>query len=172
MNQKYLEATKLWTLAVPTVSAFITSQVRDFQDRDDLLQEIAVAVLESFERYDPKASFLGWCIGIARNQIHLYFRRKNRDRLAFDTETVDRIAQAFENSSLKENGLDYLTECYEKLDSKAKSLCNFRYQQDLKPAQISDQMGMTPNLVAKALQRIRDRLRDCLERKKAAEVIL
>lgn len=100
------------------------------------------------------------------------FGRKNRDRLAFDTETVDRIAQAFENSSLKENGLDYLTECYEKLDSKAKSLCNFRYQQDLKPAQISDQMGMTPNLVAKALQRIRDRLRDCLERKKAAEVIL
>ena len=80
MDSRVREATRLWTLAVPTVSAFIISLVRDFQDRDDVLQETAVAVMESFARYDPAQSFVGWAIGIARNQVWLYFRRKGRDR--------------------------------------------------------------------------------------------
>lgn len=76
MDARTFEAARLWTLAVPAVSAFISSLVRDFQDRDDLLQNVAVAVLESFDRYDPSFSFTGWAIGIARNQIRLYYRKK------------------------------------------------------------------------------------------------
>jgi RNA polymerase sigma-70 factor (ECF subfamily) len=59
MTPEILEATRQWTLAVPTVSAFVTSLVRDFQARDDVLQETAVAVMESFGRYDPAQSFVG-----------------------------------------------------------------------------------------------------------------
>jgi len=45
MDHSLREATRQWTLAVPAVSAFIASLVRDFQDRDDILHETAVAVL-------------------------------------------------------------------------------------------------------------------------------
>ena len=54
MNEKTLQATRLWTLAMPGVSAFITSIVRNFEDRNDILQDTAVAVVESFEKYDPE----------------------------------------------------------------------------------------------------------------------
>jgi RNA polymerase sigma-70 factor, ECF subfamily len=171
MNPAVLEATRLWTLAVPTVSAFVTSLVRDFQDRDEILQETAVAVMESFDRYDSSQSFMGWAIGIARNQVRLYFRRKSRERLAFDSDAVEALAQAFVESHAKDQRLDYLTECVEGLEAKARELCRLRYERDLKPAAIGEQIGMGANAVAKALERIRERLRECIERKSiAAEV--
>jgi RNA polymerase sigma-70 factor (ECF subfamily) len=165
MNPAIREATRLWTLAVPAVSAFVTSLVRDFQDRDDVLQETAVAVLESFPRYDPLQPFVGWAIGIARNQVRLYCRRKGREKLAFDTDAVDALAHAFVVGDPKDQRLDYLGGCVETLDARAKDLCRLRYEEDLKPAAIGVRLGLAANAVAKALQRIRDRLRECVERK-------
>ncbi len=51
------QAMRLWTLAQPAVSAFISSQVHDFRQRDDLLQEVAVAILENYGRFDDSRSF-------------------------------------------------------------------------------------------------------------------
>ncbi len=165
MTPEVLEATRLWTLAVPTVSAFVTSLVRNFQDRDDVLQETAVAVLESFPRYDPSQRFVGWAIGIARNQVRLHCRRKGRERLAFDAEAVDALARAFANNDPNDQRLDHLRICVESMEARARELCRLRYEQDLKPATIGERIGMRANAVAKALQRIRDRLRQCIERK-------
>lgn len=150
---------------MPTVSAFVTSLVRDFQDRDDVLQETAVAVMQSFARYDPSQPFVGWAIGIARNQVRLHFRRKSRDRIAFDSEAVDALARAFAAPAPHDPKLDRLGECVEALDPRSRELCRLRYEHDLKPAGIGDRLGMAANAVAKALQRVRDRLRDCIERK-------
>ena len=164
MDPSVLEATRLWTLAVPTVSAFVTSLVRDFQDRDDVLQETAVAVMESFDRYDSSQSFVGWAIGIARNQVRLHWRRKSRTRIAFDSDAVDALARAFAEAQ-GDHRLDHLGGCVEQLEARARELCSLRYEQDLKPAAIGERMGMGANAVAKALQRIRDRLRECVEQR-------
>ncbi len=165
MTPGVLEATRLWTLAVPTVSAFVTALVRDFQDRDDVLQETAVAVLESFDRYDPAQSFVGWTIGIARNQVRLHCRRKSREGSTFDSEAVDALAHAFAADLRKDERFDHLGDCLEALEARAQELCRLRYERDLKPAAIGKWIGMRANAVAKALQRIRDRLRECIERK-------
>lgn len=165
MNPSLLEATRLWTLALPTVSAFVSGLVRDFQDRDDVLQETAVAVMESFHRFDPQQSFVGWALGVARNQAHLHFRRKARQRVAFDSDAVEALAQAFVEGNEANWKLEHLTECLGSLDEKSRDLCRLRYEHDLKPAAIGDRLGMAANAVAKALQRIRDRLRECVERK-------
>lgn len=166
MDQKTRQATRLWTLAQPVVSAFVTSVVRDFKDRDDLLQEIAVAAIESFDAYNPERPFVPWVIGIARNQIGLYLRQRRRERLVFDEETVSCLEIAFsEVSSRERHKLDALAECLKLLEGRARLLCQLRYHDDLKPAGIAEQLGMAPNAVAKALQRIRDQLRDCINQK-------
>lgn len=165
MDPAIRESARLWTLALPTVSAFVTSLVRDFQDRDEVLQETAVAVMESFERYDPTKPFVAWAIGIARNQIFLLLRRKERGRLVFDTEAVEALAEAFVEGPTQEVRLDFLVECMDTLERTAREMCRLRYEQDLKPAAIGERLGMAPNAIAKALQRIRERLRDCIQRK-------
>jgi RNA polymerase sigma-70 factor (ECF subfamily) len=60
-----------------------------------------------------------------------------------------------------------LEECLEELDEKSRDLCSMRYGRDLKPAGIASLLGVEPNTVAKALQRVRDRLRDCVSGKAA-----
>jgi RNA polymerase sigma-70 factor, ECF subfamily len=160
-----IDATRLWTLALPAVSAFITSLLRDFRDRDDVLQETAVAVLESFDHYDPELPFVAWAIGVARNQVRLHCRRQNRQNLAFDSEAVDALARAFVQRNADDPRLDHLGECVQALDSHSRELCRLRYDQDMKPAAIGERLGRAANTVAKELQRVRDRLRDCIERK-------
>ncbi|MFO0936347.1 MAG: sigma-70 family RNA polymerase sigma factor [Gemmataceae bacterium] len=167
MNSEIREATRLWTLALPTVSAFVMSLVRDRQDRDDVLQETAVAVIESFTRYDPAQSFVGWAIGIARNQVRLLTRRNTRRLVVFDSEAVNALAEAFAEFDLRDHRLDPLGDCLDRLDDRSVELCKLRYVQDLKPASIGERIGMGANAVAKALQRIRDQLRDCVQRKLA-----
>jgi len=168
MDDSTRQATRLWTLAQPVVSAFITSVVRDFAARDDVLQEVAVAVIESFDRYDAKRPFAAWALGIAQNQVGLYLRQVQRDRLVFDDATIACLAAAFEASSVEpSHKLDFLKDCLQGLESRARKLCDLRYRHDLKPAAIADALGMTANSVAKALQRIREQLRDCVERKAA-----
>ena len=168
MDEASQKAMRLWTLAQPVVSAFVTSIVRDFGDRDDMLQETAVAVIEAFDRYDPQRPFVGWALGIARNQVGLYLRRRGRDRHTFDTEAVEKLAVAFENITSDDlHQLDHLRACMQHLEGRARRLCELRYRDDLKPAAIAQAVGMSANAVAKALQRIRDQLRTCIETKSA-----
>lgn len=170
MDPQTLQATRLWTLAQPVVSAFVTSVVRDFTARDDVLQEVAVAVMESLDRYDANRPFTAWALGIAQNQVRLYLRRWQRERLVFDDELIANLASAFEATTPERlRPLDFLKDCLGGLPGRARDLCHLRYAQDLKPATIAESVGMTANSVAKALQRIRDQLRDCIEQKAALE---
>lgn len=170
MDEQFQQAIRYWTLAQPVVSAYVASVVKDFRDRDDVLQAIAVAVLESFSSYDPTRPFNGWALGVARNQIGTYLRDRKRTRQVFDSETVDMLAVAFEQIEPEQaRSLDYLQECLAKLEGRARQLCELRYLNDLKPAAIAGLLGIAPNSVAKSLQRIRDQLRQCIERYAALE---
>ena len=170
MDDRRLEATRLWTLAQPTVSAFVGSLVREIRDRDDVLQEVAVAFMNSFASYDRTRPFMAWVMGIARNQVGLYLRRLGRDRRLFDPEAMQQIVQAFAETQPRDvRMLDYMKECVQFLEDHARRLCELRYERDLKPATIAPLVGMSANGVAKALQRIREMLRECVEKKAASE---
>ncbi len=170
MDEKSQQAIKLWTLAQPVVSAFVSSVVRDFRDRDDVLQSVAVAVFESIESYDATRPFIGWAMGVAKNQVGTYLREKYRHRMVFDQATIDALSIAFERNSTEGlRSLDFLQDCLQKLEGRARQVCQLRYENDLKPAAIAALVGMTPNNVAKSLQRVREQLRQCIERRAALE---
>ena len=83
--------------------------------------------MNSFEAYDRTRPFIGWVIGIARNQVGLYLRKKNRDRLVFDPDTLERIGQAFAEVQPRDvRMLDYLEECLQSLEGRARKLCELR----------------------------------------------
>jgi RNA polymerase sigma-70 factor, ECF subfamily len=170
LDERIRQVTRLWTLAQPVVSAYVVSIVRDFAARDDVLQETAVAVTESFDRYDPQRPFVAWALGIAQNQVRLYLRRQQRQRLVFDEQLLEQLEQVFETTPpVALDTLSYLRDCLGELEGRARQLCELRYAGDLPPAAIADQVGMKSNAVAKALQRIREQLRACIERKAAVE---
>ena len=119
MDDQTRKATRLWTLAQSAVSAFVSSVVRDFQDRDDVLQDVAVAVVESFDRWDSERPFVAWAIGVARNQAGLYLRRRRRDQRVqeIDPQTMDSLTIAFAEVAAEQSPqLEFLREC---IDHKA-----------------------------------------------------
>ncbi|MEJ6729765.1 MAG: sigma-70 family RNA polymerase sigma factor, partial [Akkermansiaceae bacterium] len=89
MDSSTAQFTRLWTANLPKVAAFVGSMVHQVSDRDDVLQDCAVAAMTSFERYDPERPFPAWVIGVARNQVRLYLRRKSKDPHVFDDEVLD-----------------------------------------------------------------------------------
>ncbi len=169
MNENTRIVMRQWTLAQPVVSSFIGAMVRDFADRDDVLQETAVAVLESADRYDPDRPFIAWALGIARNQIRMYLRRNNQERLVFDESVLQLLEDSFATVSAHEvHRLRFLRDCLQRLDPREQLLFQLRYAEDLKPAAIGEQLGLAANTVSKALQRLRDQLRTCIDRATAA----
>ena len=139
MDNQTRQAARLWTLAQPVVSAFVLSIVRDFSVRDDVLQETAVAVLESFERYDTSRPFVSWAIGVAQNQIRLYWRREKRNQLIFDDDVIEHMAESFQTSPAEQiDSLAFLRDCLNQLDGRARQLIELRYTRNLKPAASSE----------------------------------
>lgn len=170
MDDKLRDAARCWTMAQPIVSAYVCAVVRDVRDRDDVVQEIAVAVLESFDTYDANRSIAAWTLGIARNKIGTYLRQRRRHRLHFNDDTLIQLADAMESSTVELSGaMETLQGCLSELEGRARQLCTLRYESDLKPAAIAEVLGMNPNAVAKALQRVREQIRACMERKSAWE---
>lgn len=169
MNESARIVMRQWTLAQPIVCSFIGAMVRDFADRDDVLQETAVAVLESADRYDPSRPFIAWALGIARNQIRMFLRRDGQEPLIFDEAVISQLADSFEAiDSHDVHRLSFLRDCLQRLDTRERLLVQLRYAEDLKPAAIGEQLGMAANTVSKALQRLRDQLRVCIDRAAAA----
>lgn len=131
MDERTRDAMRNWTLAQPVVSAFVASLVRDFSTRDDVLQDCAVAVIESFDRYDKSRSFVAWALGIAQNQVRLYLRKQQRLKLVFEDEVVCQLAVAFEAEAASQvRPLGFLRDCLGRLDGRAKELCELRYVHD------------------------------------------
>lgn len=167
MDPRTRQAFTLWTQAQPSVSAFVHALVGDRSDRDEVLQTTAIAVLESIGSYDPSRPFLPWALGIARREVANLRRdaMKARSRFAaLSDAAVDALAAAVvEIHDRERSKLEHLTACIERLDRRAREICDLRYRAGLKPARIADMLGLHPNTVSKALERLRDELRACIE---------
>jgi RNA polymerase sigma-70 factor (ECF subfamily) len=164
VDQRTKQAFALWTAAQPAVSAFVHALVGNAALRDEVLQETAVAVLESFGTYDPARPFLPWALTIARRAAADARRRGARFPAPLSEAAQDSLAAAFEQAGSADRArLDHLSDCIQALPAQQRELCDLRYRGDLKPARIAELMGLHPNTVAKSLQRLREQLRDCID---------
>ena len=159
-----------WTRAQPAVSAFVHAIVADRSERDDVLQEIAMAVLESYGSYDQSRPFVPWALGLARRVAAESFRRRKRMPMLLTEEaTASFVAAVGQEADAERDRLVHLADCLKELDGRAREICDLRYRLDLSPARIAGRLGLQPNTASKALQRVREQLRECIERRTGSE---
>lgn len=171
MDEPARHALAQWTLALPAVSAYVHALVGHAADRDDILQDTALAVIESYPRFDRSRPFLPWALSIARARAIDFARLRSLRPLALSPAAAEALAVAFEQvSDLERTRLDHLRECLDRLDARSREACELRYRSGMQPAQISEHLRLQPNTVAKVLQRAREQLRDCIEQRAAQEV--
>lgn len=159
-----------WVRAQQSILAFIGSLVSGFHDAEDLLQETASQAFKQMHRYDPSRPFLPWALGIARNVVHEHWRKTGKDRHVFDQEIVSQLAEAFEDlSGNTDRVYTVLSSCLHKLPPRSKHICRLRYEADLLPQQIAEQLATTSEMVRTLLYRVRRQLRACVEHGLRAE---
>lgn len=144
--------------------AFIGSLVRDRHACDDLLQDVALVLWRKYGEYDPSRPFGAWARGIATYKVLQWFEKSKRVPVPLSPAATQLIALAFEESPAGgAEEQEALRRCLEKLPEKSRDLVRMRYEESLKLRDIAERVSSTLDAVHKALSRIREALRVCVQ---------
>jgi RNA polymerase sigma-70 factor (ECF subfamily) len=169
-NQHIKRMTIDWTRTEPSVERFVRSFIRDSVEAEDVLQEVALVIVDSYASYDDKQPFLGWALGIARRVVWTHLRKKYRDRDLMLADAIDQVSSAFERLDPHVQDMkDALAHCVEKVSGDSRRALLLRYEEGLELKQIAKRLGKSAGHVGVLLYRVRAALRECIERRLSAE---
>jgi RNA polymerase sigma-70 factor (ECF subfamily) len=139
---------------------------------DDLAQETFLVAWRERDSFDNRQDYGKWLRGIARNLVRNELRKQKRhERLLHKglTELLLSASEFAESAPSTETWGDcqvsILRDCVEKLAPKSRKLVAGRYGDGWKAPDLADHFGMTSAAVRKALVRIREQLKECIELK-------
>jgi len=160
-----------WVRSQAVVSAYITANVIDLHHAEDLIQETAKAVAESFSGYDKTRPFTPWVLAIARNQLLKYYRTRSRDRMVLSETALTSVGGALERIEHEaEDRRQALRICLERIRGRSRRVLEMRYEEDMKTREIGDRLGIAASTVSVMLFRIRAILEKCIRRQLAKGV--
>lgn len=102
--------------------------------------------------------------GVARNLILHYWREQRTARVVADSELLDLVAQAHdETSDHRAERRQALLECIDRLPEKSKRLLRMKYDQGLSFAAMAERLRRSADGLKMALCRVRRALLECAE---------
>ena len=115
--------------------------------------------------WDPDTEFLPWAFTVARFTILSHCRDRKRDRLVFDEDVIQAMADEIEEAA---TAFDYrreaLAKCIKKLDHRQRGLLHDHYTICQSLRDIAEASGRSLSAVKMTLLRIRQQLSACIER--------
>jgi RNA polymerase sigma-70 factor (ECF subfamily) len=149
---------------------YIASLVPVRADAEDLFQKSVLAAWQGRGTFRPNDDLYPWLCGIARNQIRLHYRSLQRTRVVFDQDVIEQVAVRLQQEDeWFQRRQAALTGCLERLRGEQRELVEQYYQSDSTIRDFARSRGLSVEALYKALQRIRDALRDCIEATLARE---
>lgn len=166
-NSDSEELAVYWAQHQPVIAGYISSLISNFQDADDVLQNVAMVTVKKFDEYDREKPFVSWVIGIAKNMVLRYYAEKKKSRLILDHRAIQAVSKIYEAefkaiSRQNEIAKNALERCLQQVKGRWKKILEMYYLRELSPVRISQQMGITNNNVFVSLHRIRTALRKCV----------
>ena len=161
---------ELLTLHQHRILMFILSLVRNQSDAEELLQETSLVLWNKFDEFEQGTSFKAWAFRVAYLKVLKYWEKRKDDRLRFDQEFLERVAEmASKTSDTACRQEEALARCLEKLPVKDLDLIRFRYQRGGTVKTAAEKLERSKQAVYQALTRIRQKLHDCVRMTLAVE---
>jgi RNA polymerase sigma-70 factor (ECF subfamily) len=147
------------------IRAYIRSAgVSRAEDVDEIMQEVSLTAWNKFEELRNVDEFPRWACVIARFEILRFRRRHARDRLMLSEKVFELLmAEGLEESSLKEQRLDQLQRCLNKLPDASRRLVLAAYEPGSSIHELAERMGKKANAVYQQLWRLRRVLGKCVD---------
>ncbi len=147
----------------PRLAGYIRSLVTDHQASKDILQETNVTLLKKSRDFQLGTNFTAWSFRIAYFEVLTWKRKMGRDRLYFNDELIETIAETVEESLPDyEERLDALRVCITKLSGRQREIIERRYLNSESVQSIADDLGFKANAASQLLFRARTNLMKCI----------
>jgi RNA polymerase sigma-70 factor, ECF subfamily len=153
------------------VRALCALRAADPGRADDLAQQVFLTAWKRLQELDNDVPFWPWLESITRNHLLNEWRRVQRERGLKQRYTQAWLARmeseeyGEQESDQIELQVECLRECMQQLPEKMKDLVRMRYEENCSSEQIASRMGRSSDAVRQTLVRLRDKLRDCVERR-------
>ncbi len=147
------------------LNGYVLALVPNWNDADDILQEVAARLWQQFDKYRPEADFGAWACTIAHYEILSYRKRKGRRTVqpsaAFDQAVLEEMAAAERAAAPR---LQALHDCLEKLSGAQRAFLQGYYGGDSTIPQLAARFGRSVASAYKDLTGLRQTLRLCIDR--------
>ena len=148
------------------ISGYLLAATGDVHEAEDLLQEVSVALWESFDRYEEGRPFHSWALGVARHKVLTWRERKGRRGRVLSMEILEAVEWAeAEEAALLSERRPLLQQCMESLPAHLRELVDLRYADGLPLDEVASRLHKSVGAVQMTFVRIRRALRECVERK-------
>jgi RNA polymerase sigma-70 factor (ECF subfamily) len=145
---------------------YILALVPDIDDAHDILQETAVDLWRKFDQYDPACPFAPWACRFAIRRVLKHCEQRVRRMKYLSLESLSRIAdEREEKEEILEDRRRALEACLERLSDADRLVVEQRYSRQMSVAKIAAMSGQNTWTLYKALERIRRRLFECVNRR-------
>ncbi len=145
------------------IYTFILTLLPNQFDADDVMQETAIILWNKFDEFDPNTNFLAWALTIAKFQVMGFCKTISRDKLQFNGQMIDRIAEKVtQRHSTFETRRQTLKKCIGKLNPEDRHLILLRYEKGLTIKEVAKQVQRPIHGMYKAMSRIHEALLNCV----------
>ena len=149
----------------PALAAFCHAQLALRQDAQEALQATCVKLWEKSGEWDPTTEFLPWAFSVARFTVLSHLRDQMRDRLVFDEDVVQAMADETEMAAKQfEDRREALGACLKKLKPEQRDLLEEHYIVGRSIREVAGAAGRSESAVKMILLRLREQLSACIER--------
>lgn len=169
-NSKHDQFLRLYVSHEEALLGFVRTLVPSREDAREVMQEVAVVLWQKVSELDDLANFRPWAFAVARFKAMAWLRDRSRDRLVFDDDVLELLAdEVTEHADVYEAERRALEACVAKLDPAQRKLLDAAYAPGARIDALAAAAGRSPMSFYKALHRIRLALMNCTQRLLAQE---
>jgi RNA polymerase sigma-70 factor len=156
------------------LTAFLRASVEDRAAAEDLFQETMLVAWRKIGTYDRTRPFGAWLRGIAKMLILAYYRRAAREAPLGPEQVLGHLDRQMAHIEQQpgdtfDEKIAALRECLARLEPDYRQTIELHYQQEKTTDWIAEQLATTREAIQKRLQRARQQLAACLQRKAVLE---
>ena len=133
-------------------------------DAAEIVQETALQLWKKFDDYDPAQPFTPWACRFGLNMARQWMARRRRWAAILEFETVERlVSRRAELLAEFDQRFARLDGCIERLPPEQRTLLQGYYWARDEVSVLAGKVQQSVDAVYKSLQRIRQKLRACLD---------
>ena len=149
----------------PALEAYCHANLANREDSREVLQATCVKLWQKAADWEPETEFLPWAFTVARFTILSHCRDQERDRLVFDEDVIEAMADEIEEAAtVFDTRREALAKCVNKLDQRQRALLHDHYSVSQSLREIAEASGRSLSAVKMTFLRIRQQLSACIER--------